>query len=72
MRNNYVLFCVLLMIACISSACVAAGIGDSAKLESFYKSSSPIIIPVSDKDGSAQLEFPAIPKEGWYASCCTL
>lgn len=52
-----------LMIALLSSAVFGAGKGESAKVQSFWKAKSPIIIPVTDKDGTAQLEFPAMPVE---------
>ena len=60
MRVRLVMLCTILMLAGVASACMSA---QPMGIESFWKSESTIVIPVTDKYGTAQIQFPAMPKK---------
>lgn len=63
MRSRFVFLFVILMIAGLSASSALANNQGSAAMESFWKSTAPITVPVTDKDGTAHIEFPAVPSK---------
>jgi hypothetical protein len=52
-----------MLIATLASTCFALGKADSVKFDPFWKSESPIIVPVAEMDGVASVQFPAMPQK---------
>lgn len=63
MRIRSIGFLPLLILAILPSVCFSAGKAESVKFDSFWKSESPIVVPVTDKDGVASVQFPAMPQK---------
>ena len=64
MRTRVWLYIAMILLILMASVCMAASKAETAKFESFWKSPSPIVVPVlADKYGQAAVQFPAIPNK---------
>lgn len=62
MRTRLVALISIALLAVLSTSCFAFGKAEAVKLDTFWKSESPVIVPVTDVPGKASFQFPAMPQ----------